>query len=547
MNNSNFRNKNVIKLNLNYKPEFITIMGNNINTHRLINKSKVSGLNLIDNFLNSEVKKRKIKKKTALQLYFDKIIEESDKKPYLRKGAVFLTSANLDVNNKKRYKVINRMSQIGFPIENQIEKKIFEKKIFSSAVNSQENTTSAGLYPENKERSYSRKKYFNKTQVLTSIPRKLSINSRAKEFNRIFSNNNNKNKNFTALSIPKYLFYSKEEYHRINNVVTKEQPVIDYLIENFKPIENSITRTYNAEKKNLLKNVNLEFNFTQESLTEENKFSEKFRFRSKANKYHRIEKNYEPRSPTFNMHRILNNYKLRREVTKRIYKIRGYNLSSFMDLKIKFRKSIFLISKQLKRLNIYLQDLPFYKNKEDEIKPYKFEDSKLFFNAVKNNDIEKVFKMLYKNKLLLIDFDYSQQNILHWMVKRNLYKYLSQIILNGANFNQQDYIGKTPLHLACEKNRFECVFILLYEMANPFIEDNSKKTAFDYWKSNDYVYQYDINKIIKRVKIIYEVYKVFGMKNFSEYIKNALLYLYSNELDIKLDFKELNIELPKKK
>jgi hypothetical protein len=68
------------------------------------------------------------------------------------------------------------MSQIGFPIENQIEKKIFEKKIISSAVNSQENTTTAGLYPENKERSYSRKKYFNKTQILTSIPRKLSIN-----------------------------------------------------------------------------------------------------------------------------------------------------------------------------------------------------------------------------------------------------------------------------------------------------------------------------------------------------------------------------------
>jgi len=201
MKNSN----KVINLNLSYKPEFITIMENNINTHRLINKSKVSGLNLIDNFLNSQVKRRKINKKTALQLYFDKIIEESDKKPHLRKGAIFLTSANLDVKNKKKYKVINRMSQIGF----QIEKNIFEKKILSNTiVNSQENTTTAGLNPENKDRSYSRKKYFNKTQILTNIPRRLSINSRAKEFNKIFSNN--QNNNFTALSIPKYLFYSKE-------------------------------------------------------------------------------------------------------------------------------------------------------------------------------------------------------------------------------------------------------------------------------------------------------------------------------------------------
>ena len=535
MKNSN----KVINLNLSYKPEFITIMENNINTHRLINKSKVSGLNLIDNFLNSQVKRRKINKKTALQLYFDKIIEESDKKPHLRKGAIFLTSANLDVKNKKKYKVINRMSQIGF----QIEKNIFEKKILSNTiVNSQENTTTAGLNPENKDRSYSRKKYFNKTQILTNIPRRLSINSRAKEFNKIFSNN--QNNNFTALSIPKYLFYSKEEYNKINNVVTKEQPVIDYLNENFKSIDNSISKTYNREKENLLKDVKLEFNFTQEALTEENKFSERFRFKSKANKYHIVEKNYEPRSPTFNLHRILNNYKLRREVTRRIYKIRGYDLNSFMDIKKKFRKSIYLVSKQLKRLNIFLQDLPIYKNKEEELQPYKFKDSKLFFDAVKNNDIEIVFKMLYKNKLLLIDFDYSQQNILHWMVKRNFYQYLSQIIINGANINQQDYIGKTPLHLACEKNRFECVFILLYETANPFIKDNSKKTAFDYWKSNDFVYQYDINKIIKRVEILYGIHKEFGMKNFDKKIKNALLYLYTNELDIKLDFNDLNIEFP---
>ena len=535
MKNSN----KVINLNLSYKPEFITIMENNINTHRLINKSKVSGLNLIDNFLNSQVKRRKINKKTALQLYFDKIIEESDKKPHLRKGAIFLTSANLDVKNKKKYKVINRMSQIGF----QIEKNIFEKKILSNTiVNSQENTTTAGLNPENKDRSYSRKKYFNKTQILTNIPRRLSINSRAKEFNKIFSNN--QNNNFTALSIPKYLFYSKEEYNKINNVVTKEQPVIDYLNENFKSIDNSISKTYNREKENLLKDVKLEFNFTQEALTEENKFSERFRFKSKANKYHIVEKNYEPRSPTFNLHRILNNYKLRREVTRRIYKIRGYDLNSFMDIKKKFRKSIYLVSKQLKRLNIFLQDLPIYKNKEEELQPYKFKDSKLFFDAVKNNDIEIVFKMLYKNKLLLIDFDYSQQNILHWMVKRDFYQYLSQIIINGANINQQDYIGKTPLHLACEKNRFECVFILLYETANPFIKDNSKKTAFDYWKSNDFVYQYDINKIIKRVEILYGIHKEFGMKNFDKKIKNALLYLYTNELDIKLDFNDLNIEFP---
>ena len=215
-----------------------------------------------------------------------------------------------------------------------------------------------------------------------------------------------------------------------------------------------------------------------------------------------------------------------------------------MDIKKKFRKSIYLVSKQLKRLNIFLQDLPIYRNKEEELQPYKFKDSKLFFDAVKNNDIEIVFKMLYKNKLLLIDFDYSQQNILHWMIKRNFYQYLSQIIINGANINQQDYIGKTPLHLACEKNRFECVFILLYETANPFIKDNSKKTAFDYWKSNDFVYQYDINKIIKRVEILYGIHKEFGMKNFDKKIKNALLYLYTNELDIKLDFNDLNIEFP---
>jgi ankyrin repeat protein len=163
------------------------------------------------------------------------------------------------------------------------------------------------------------------------------------------------------------------------------------------------------------------------------------------------------------------------------------------------------------------------KNKD----PYKFKNiSTIFFNAIKNNDLDKIFEMFYKNRLLLIDYDYLNQNILHHFVKKNLYEYLTELIKNGANLNQKNFQGQTPLHIACQKNHFECIVILLYEISNIFIKDNEKKIAFEYWKNENYIIQKHINNITYEIKNIYLFYNEYKIKYYDLNIKKSIINIF---------------------
>ena len=65
--NNNFLiNDNYISLD--YNPSFYSVLKKDININKLIMKSKITHLDKIDNFLNSNLKRKKIIKKTALQL-----------------------------------------------------------------------------------------------------------------------------------------------------------------------------------------------------------------------------------------------------------------------------------------------------------------------------------------------------------------------------------------------------------------------------------------------------------------------------------------------
>ena len=70
------------------------------------------------------------------------------------------------------------------------------------------------------------------------------------------------------------------------------------------------------------------------------------------------------------------------------------------------------------------------------------------------------------------------------MTKRNIYLFISFALRNGANPNTKNYNGRTLLHLSCEYNHNKSIFILLFEMGDPLIEDNYHKTSFDLWKKD---------------------------------------------------------------
>jgi ankyrin repeat protein len=49
----------------------------------------------------------------------------------------------------------------------------------------------------------------------------------------------------------------------------------------------------------------------------------------------------------------------------------------------------------------------------------------------------------------------------------------------GANIDDEDFVGRTSLHLAAANNYVEAVRILLYELANPFKTTKEGKTPIN--------------------------------------------------------------------
>lgn len=71
---------------------------------------------------------------------------------------------------------------------------------------------------------------------------------------------------------------------------------------------------------------------------------------------------------------------------------------------VRFKNVIIGASLKFKRLNISLKD--FYSDDFIIDKPYKLQDSLLFFDMVRENDLTNIVKVLYKDKRFLRIYDY---------------------------------------------------------------------------------------------------------------------------------------------
>ena len=145
----------------------------------------------------------------------------------------------------------------------------------------------------------------------------------------------------------------------------------------------------------------------------------------------------------------------------------------------KFKEKIIKVYLHFKRLHITLAK--FYEIFEMNQPKIKIEenDKKRFYDAIKQNDVNLVTKMLVDNPDL-VDIKYNfGQTPLHLASKRNRYEIIPILIYKGAKKNVQDFVGQTPLHLAALHNCLEAVQILLYSFAEPGILTKNLKTPLD--------------------------------------------------------------------
>ena len=529
--NNNFSiNDNYVSLD--YNPSFYSVLKKDINLNKLMMKSKITQLDKIDNFLNTNLKRKKIIKKTALQQYFDKILSSLNT-IYLDKGSIFLTNKNVPKNSKKKYKVVYTLEQLANNNKkNNDDDLIIGSKIYSNALSTDYSKNSNKLIRPFSSNSSSLNKNIvissnssslNKN-IVKSLNYKKPSNTKIKNIKNYFKLHK---KNNISFNISKYKLNKNELYLKENllskNINNENQS--EYIKKMFKPIKIDVENDFKKNKNFIKKYLNTEFEYSSISLANETQFSPILRYKSKSKNYNiKLIKNYEPINNIFNIKKVIQNYQyINKNKSNQVNKKKNKEITK--NKIIKWKKNIYHVSLQLKRLHLNMHK--FYKLYNQNNDPYKFKNtSQIFFNAIKNNNLEQIYEMFYKNRLLLVDYDYLKQNILHYFVKKNLYEYLTELIKNGANLNQKNFQGQTPLHIACQKNHFECIVILLYEISNIFIKDNEKKIAFEYWKNENYIIQKHINNITYEIKNLYLFYNEYKIKYYDLNLKKSIINIF---------------------
>lgn len=311
-----------------------------------------------------------------------------------------------------------------------------------------------------------------------------------------------------------------------------ETKVSEYLKAEFLPIQDVM----NKHNKKQIQSLNQEIDFkTHEDfeIVNPRQFTSDYRFTFEVISQKRRDTDLNKPiiqriAKQYNLNHLLEDYSLRGEVRKTVDVILEDERMKRKKLLLeKWKKAIIKSAIHFQRLNIPLQD--FYLMKKLNIKPYEYEKTYLFFQAIKDNDLKTVIRMLESNTSLTYDYDHFHQTILHWMAKRNRYNMMAFAIKKGANINAEDIAGRTPLHVAVLLNNIESVMMLLYELANPFSCDKDGRKPIDLTINRTIIF------ILKRVVLLYYIHTIGKTKLFEANIRRGLRFLYINELCLGFD------------
>ncbi len=99
--------------------------------------------------------------------------------------------------------------------------------------------------------------------------------------------------------------------------------------------------------------------------------------------------------------------------------------------------------------------------------------AKIFFEAVKQGNLELLETMLNKDRFIVYEFDHVGETALHWAAKRNMPHVIKLLFKYGAFANQKDLGGRTPLFLATKHGNLKAVKALLLHKAKPGVATHS--------------------------------------------------------------------------
>lgn len=173
--------------------------------------------------------------------------------------------------------------------------------------------------------------------------------------------------------------------------------------------------------------------------------------------------------------------------------------------------------------------------------PISDSDGMYLFKAIKDGDIENIERLIKKNYNYALFRDEFGQTAFHICAKRNIYQIVLLLISRLGDIDARDIHGRTPLMRAVEYGNLETISVLLFNYADPNIEDNEGKKAIDllrFKKNSENAIEYKIERALKYARLVHLFNRMMvNEKDFDTFVKNSLKYLFKEELNI--NFEEL--------
>ena len=173
--------------------------------------------------------------------------------------------------------------------------------------------------------------------------------------------------------------------------------------------------------------------------------------------------------------------------------------------------------------------------------PISDSDGMYLFKAIKDGDIENIERLIKKNYNYALFRDEFGQTAFHICAKRNIYQIVLLLISRLGDIDARDIHGRTPLMRAVEYGNLETISVLLFNYADPNIEDNEGKKAIELLrlkKNSENSIEYKIERALKYARLVHLFNRMMvNEKDFDTFVKNSLKYLFKEELNI--NFEEL--------